>query len=81
MTTPLISLNGTTANELINALCDANCALSDALVALSKTCPNGRDYSGNDFKAANAEHAARMDKLCAVKREIETLAEMINEAA
>lgn len=82
MQIPTIHLNGTSKEELVEALCNARAAIDDAITALRKTTPNGRDYYPQGPKAtewAVAEHSVRVHKLMEVRDEIEELAVAINE--
>ena len=75
---PTIHLNGTSRETLVNDLCDALEALSKAITAVAKTCPNGRDYyvQGPDaIQEALRQHANRLHNLTAVKNELNEIAE------
>ena len=81
MMTPTIHLNGTSKESLTEALCEAVHAIHEAGRALAQTCPNGRDYypQGNEaISTAMREHESRMDRLRAVVRELEEIAESID---
>ena len=82
MIVPTIHLNGTGKERLIEPLCDASHALTDAYEALKQTAPNGRDYypQGPDaLRQATEEHHARLRKLDAIKAEIDALTLAIDD--
>jgi hypothetical protein len=77
---PTIHLNGTPKDSLIDALCVAVNSLHQAGKDLAATAPNGRDYYPQGNGAINTaidQHAARMQKLSDVIRELEVIAESI----
>jgi hypothetical protein len=76
-------LNGTHPEALQEAIREASSALREALEKLAETCPNGRDYypqGDGALRVALAEHAARMEHLRTVDRELLTLFEAIEAA-
>jgi len=76
MQLPLIHLNGTSKDSLVEDLCNASQALNDAYDALKRTAPNGRDYyplGAIAFEKAIAEHNERLRSLDAIKAEIDAL--------
>jgi hypothetical protein len=80
MMLPTIHMNGTSARALLEGYCDAISAIHDALDALARAAPNGRDYypQGPDTCAlADAEHDARKRALVGVLDELQTLAEHV----
>lgn len=82
MTKPTIHLNGTSRKDLAEGYEAAFRAVTDAAEALTKSCPNGRDYypQGSDaFDAAVKEHRARREKLESVKGELMELWEAVCE--
>jgi len=82
MMVPTVHLNGTASEDLIEQLCDVSRALAEAIAVMQKAAPNGRDYypqGPEAIKKALAEHAARLEMVDAVQREIEMLAERIEE--
>ena len=82
LATPTIHLNGTSAKELFEGYLAAYRAIGAAIDAVQKACPNGRDYypQGNEaIQQALAEHRARLEKLIEVRREIETIAQIIQD--
>jgi hypothetical protein len=75
---PTIHLNGTSKDDLLEALMEANAAIRDAQKKLAETAPNGRDYypqGPNVIYQAQDEHVARMNKLVEVERELSEIAE------
>ena len=64
-TFPLIHLNGTSRNELIDQACKAGQAVRLAYDACSNAAPNARDYylREGSFGLAQAAHVARMSAL------------------
>ncbi len=84
MTTPLarptVHLNGTSRDELVEALAMAIHSIHESGRALARTCPNGRDYYVQGPSAigrALDQHEARMGKLREVAAELEQIAESI----
>jgi hypothetical protein len=77
MMTPTIHLNGTSRDELVSQYVAALDALHNAMQALIKMAPNGRDYypQGDDaFPQARREQIARLSKLDDLYKEIEGMA-------
>jgi len=73
MMIPTIHLNGTSKEELCEQIRNAGSALHDAIEALSKAAPHGRDYypQGDDaFRKAQEEHNSRLYRLAAVQAEL-----------
>ena len=82
MILPTIHMNGTSARSLLEGYCDAISAIHDALDALARVAPNGRDYypQGPDACAlADGEHDARKRALIGVLHELQTLADHVEE--
>ncbi len=82
MQLPCIHLNGTSKVSLITALCTASDALYVACKALRQTAPNGRDFyplGPGAFSKAEEEHRSRLQRLDAIKAEIDALTIAINE--
>lgn len=80
---PRIHMNGTSADELLTNYARALYALSDAIAAMQKTSPHGRDYyviSGEASSEAYRDHAARMLKLGQVYADLEKLCEHCQDA-
>jgi len=77
--TPILSLHGTSADELIQQRIDACAAIRDAMQALSATSPNGRDYIGHPslYEADRAIYAERFAALDRLHNELMAEAEKI----
>ena len=78
---PTIHLNGTGPDTLMDSYDTASLALSDAALALRRVELNARDYyvQGPDaFRRAQEEHAARLDRLDAIRAEIIAITEHID---
>lgn len=83
-TLPTIHLNGTSARSLLEDCSDASHHVREALSALARFTPNGRDYypQGDDaYTLARREHDSRMDRLREVLKELEEIGEHIADAA
>ena len=77
LTLPDYGLNGSGATNLLNDAVDAAEALKDALAALRKMMPHGRDYQlmpAGACSEARVQHAARILKVDSVLAEVEALA-------
>jgi hypothetical protein len=77
MTKPTIHLNGTAAADLLKQYRSAYAAVSDAIEAICKASPHGRDYypQGTDaINNAQSEHWERVAKLREVEKELMELA-------
>lgn len=84
MTMPTIHLNGTSQADLFGNICTAGETLQDAMDALAKTAPNGRDYYPQGQSAlgeALRDHNGRMDKLQAVYAELQGIAAYLSTFA
>jgi hypothetical protein len=80
MMLPTIHMNGTSARALLEGYCNAISAIHDALDALARTAPNGRDYYPQGHDAcinADREHDARKHALIKVLNELQVLAEHV----
>lgn len=80
LSVPTVHLNGTSQTELLTQLTTAADAVRDAITAVQKACPNGRDYypQGRDAtQEALRQHANRLHNLTAVRRELVEIAEAI----
>ena len=80
MMLPTIHRNGTHPRDLLEGLMQANAALQDAIRAVAASGPNGRDYypqSPGAIHAAIAEHESRLQRLQAVRDELNTIAEHV----
>lgn len=77
---PLVHLNGSGKDRLIDNLCGVSHALNGAYEAMRAVCPNGRDYYPLGAAAmgrAEKEHRSRLERLDAIKAEIDAIAEAI----
>jgi hypothetical protein len=75
-------MNGTSARALLEGYCNAISAIHDALDALARAAPNGRDYypqGPNACALADGEHDARKHALIKVMNELQVLAEHVEE--
>lgn len=73
---PMVHLNGTSKESLMDALERAHNALYKACDALIDTAPNGRDYypmPAGSLAKAQAQHRSRLDRLQSVVAEIATI--------
>lgn len=78
---PMINLNGSSAQDLLDQLTDAVLAVSAAYDAVANTAPHGRDYQLNqdDYQIARVQHEARLVALQAINEELEAIAENVSE--
>ena len=79
---PLVHLNGTSKEMLLEELENAYSALGEALDKLRRTAPNGRDYyvlQEGSLKRAEDEHRDRMVRIDSVRKEIECLVGAIDD--
>ena len=80
---PLVHLNGTAKQSLLEGYCDAATKLREALEALKTAAPNARDYYpiGPDaFTDASREQGERYQKIRDVLADMEALAEHVADA-
>jgi hypothetical protein len=83
MTTfPMIHLNGTSRDALLEGYIDCVNAVRHAIEVVQKNAPNGRDYyygtvSTREINKALAEHEARLEKLEAVLAELREIGEHV----
>ncbi len=81
MERPVIHMNGTSAEQLLEGYAEMIYALNDALSAMHRNGPNGRDYypNGDDsLLRAQREHKARIDAVTTVWKELSQIAETID---
>jgi hypothetical protein len=82
---PTVHLNGRSRNQLVGHCNDAYNALDKALRILIEAAPNARDYpQGSNafvFKAAVAEHTARVQKIREVMPELMAIVERLSGPA
>jgi hypothetical protein len=84
MITPTVNLNGTSGKELFNINLAVVDHLRDTIDALSKACPNGRDYqtaAPGAHRKAVEEHGQRMERLQYVYAEMQTIVESLADFA
>ena len=80
---PTVHLGGTAKGDLLGALTDAMATLQDAIVAVQRAAPNGRDYYPQGAAAINtaqAEHGDRLNLLEQVRADLEAIAIHISDA-
>jgi hypothetical protein len=80
MRTPVVHLNGTSREELLDQVVKAGQALRQAINALHDAEPNARDYypKGNGYwEGARQEHQDRVNRLQGVLSELMDLSEAI----
>jgi len=80
LSVPTVHLNGTSREELVTQLTEASNAVRDAITAVQKASPNGRDYypqGSGATQEALRQHANRLHNLTAVQRELVEIAEAI----
>jgi predicted phage tail protein len=79
MQKPALHINGTPREHLLESYTDAVNALTDAIAALSRSCPHMRDYMapGTYHTDAVAEHRHRMQQLQGVLAELRELQEHV----
>lgn len=80
--TPLVHLNGTSAESLYNGYRAAWDALQAAVLATAATAPNARDYycqSDRAYTMARAEHDKRMSALSTVLEQLALLSTDVME--
>ena len=83
MMKPILNLNGTSADALIEVRLDAREAVFALIAALGSVAPNGRDYIGHPdaFKRDQEIHAERIRFLDRLQNELLDEATAIQEAA
>jgi hypothetical protein len=80
MIKPTVHLNGSSAEQLFEQICQALGALRVAQAALEQMGPNARDYYPQGpaaYTTARAEHQARHEHLRCVQEELEAIAEHV----
>lgn len=78
MIIPIVHNNGTSQKELVHQISEANSKLEEAIEALIKMRPNGRDYYLTGcYEQASKEHQARLDLVINVQKEIMDIGEKI----
>lgn len=84
LTLPTIHINGTSAEQLMEGYLDALHHVREAIAAIGRCAPNGRDYYPQGpavIIAAQREHRLRVEKLEEVMHEIEAIAEHVSDLA
>ena len=78
---PLVHLNGTSGDELLQQLATAVDAMHDAIKAVVQASPNGRDYYLQPGAAQRVqdEHCARLRKLDEVRAELGDMLSHVQE--
>jgi hypothetical protein len=79
---PIVNMNGTTKESLIEARSNAMIAIQDAMRALSECSPNGRDYQTapkGEFEKARDIYTARFAALDRMANEIQDEAISISD--
>jgi len=81
MIRPIVNINGSSADDLIQPRIAAYDALRDAIKSLQQVTPNGRDYPGDSDRcvADREAHYARLKKLSVIAAEIIAEAVAIKE--
>lgn len=79
---PIVHLNGSSAANLIEQHKDAIRAIAAAQDALCSAAPHARDYYvvPGAFELARAQHQERLDRLAAVREELELIARSVQFA-
>lgn len=87
-TTPIIHLNGSSAESLLEDNAQAHHAVRKAIEALAAVAPNARDYypKGDDaYRSARREHEERMLALLSVQNALveinDSICEQVDERA
>ena len=80
-TLPILHMNGTSRDALLEQRCDVGAAIRAALEALTDMWPNARDYypEPGRYERARAEHQRRYDMLDTLYRELQAEAEAISD--
>lgn len=74
MMKPTIHMNGTSKHDLYSGFLLAHQALHEAMYAVQRTSPNGRDFHGPAaIRDAEREHQARLQRINDVLNELEEL--------
>ena len=79
---PVVNLNGSSADSLIQGYADALDALRDAIAAMRQITPHGRDYQTEErtvLIGAQNQHEARLQALDNIYRELQFIAGAIWE--
>lgn len=79
-TAPVINLNGTSAQDLIDEYREAYSAIRKAYEVLQRVTVHGRDFQtapAGTYEKARAEHHARLAKLQEVENELIELSRLV----
>jgi hypothetical protein len=83
MMKPSIHLNGSSRKDLLDQQTNAMISIRTAIEAVSEACPNARDYypqGDQAYSGARAEHVSRLERLHAILKEYEEIADAIVDA-
>jgi hypothetical protein len=76
MKIPTVHLNGTSLDDLLDLHWTARSAVMQAIDAVQKAAPHGRDFYPQDrhaFLIASGEHTERLRKLESVKQDLDVI--------
>ena len=82
LTKPTVHMNGTGADELIEGFVECYRALGEAMAAIAKHGPHGRDYYPQGDAALNSalrEHRERLQQLDTMRADFLALAEHVQD--
>lgn len=80
LTMPLVNLNGTDKDSLLDSYCEVHIALNNALEMMIRKGPNARDYPiEGTYVKARQEHIARCAKVRSAMEEINVIMEKLAE--
>lgn len=78
---PVVNINGTSREQLLEGYMKARRSLNTAITDLQEIMPHGRDYQYEggqvDFRIAHEEHVRRLLALRQVQIELDQLAEHV----
>lgn len=72
MISPIININGSSADDLIKPRLMAMDLINDVIEELKRVTPNGRDYPGASYRCQEdrEEHYERLRRLQSIREEI-----------
>ena len=79
---PLVHLNGTGKQRLMDGYSNALDSVRDAITAFEAIEFNARDYypmGPDSFKKAREEHSARLEALVSVRKDFETIVQHLSD--
>ncbi len=80
LTMPLVNLNGTDKDSLLDSYCEVHLAMNKALEKMMQNGPNARDYPvEGTYAKARQEHVARCAKVRAAMEEVNAIMEYLAE--